>query len=58
MTACSFRPNGVASDSPIAGQRWFYFLTPWGMQMELTSCSSGDFYAGLPGAGMAPPSDE
>lgn len=50
-------PNGVAPDSPVRGQRWFYFLTPWGMQMELTSCPRGDFYAGLPGAGMAPPSD-
>ncbi|MFV2172751.1 VOC family protein [Actinomadura sp. LOL_016] len=48
-------PNGVAPDSPVAGQRWFYFLTPWGMQMELTSCPGGGFYAGLPGAGMAPP---
>lgn len=50
-------PNGVAPDSPVAGQRWFYFLTPGGMQMELTSCPEGDFYAGLPGAGMAPPAD-
>lgn len=22
---------------PIAGTRWFYFLTPWGMQMEVVS---------------------
>ncbi|WP_433475123.1 VOC family protein [Spirillospora sp. CA-142024] len=50
-------PNGVAPDSPVAGQRWFYFLTPWGMQMELTSCPGGRFYADLPGARMAPPSE-
>jgi catechol 2,3-dioxygenase-like lactoylglutathione lyase family enzyme len=48
-------PNGVAEDSPVAGQRWFYFLTPWGMTMELTSDSAGNFYGGLPGAAMAPP---
>lgn len=49
-------PNGVAADSPVAGQRWFYFRAPWGMQMEITSCPGGRFYAGLPGASMAPPS--
>jgi catechol 2,3-dioxygenase-like lactoylglutathione lyase family enzyme len=48
-------PNAVAGDSPVAGQRWFYFLTPWGMTMELTSDSAGNFYHGLPGAAMAPP---
>jgi catechol 2,3-dioxygenase-like lactoylglutathione lyase family enzyme len=50
-------PNGVAEDAPVAGQRWFYFTTPWGMQMELTSCPGGRFYEGLPGAGMAPPGE-
>jgi len=48
-------PNGVDPASPVAGQRWFYFQTPWGMQMELTSCAAGGFYDGLPGAGMAAP---
>jgi catechol 2,3-dioxygenase-like lactoylglutathione lyase family enzyme len=48
-------PNGVADGSPVAGQRWFYFLTPWGLQMELTSCPGGRFYGGLPGGAMAPP---
>lgn len=48
-------PNGVAEDSPVAGQRWFYFLTPWGMTMELTSDPAGNFYSGLPGERMAPP---
>ncbi|MFJ2766878.1 VOC family protein [Streptomyces sp. NPDC087300] len=28
-------PRTVAS-GPIAGMRWVYFLTPWGMQMELS----------------------
>jgi len=50
-------PNGVDPGAPVAGQRWFYFRTPWGMQLELTSCASGGFYDGLPGAGVAPPSE-
>lgn len=25
----------TVNDGPIAGDRWVYFLTPWGMQMEL-----------------------
>ena len=31
-------PNGVDPAAPVAGQRWFYFQSPWGMQLELTSC--------------------
>ena len=50
-------PNGVDPAAPVAGQRWFYFRTPWGMQMELTSCATGGFYDGLPGAGMAAPGE-
>jgi catechol 2,3-dioxygenase-like lactoylglutathione lyase family enzyme len=50
-------PNGVADDAPVAGQRWFYFTTPWGLHMEITTCASGGFYAGLPGARMARPID-
>jgi catechol 2,3-dioxygenase-like lactoylglutathione lyase family enzyme len=49
-------PNGVDPAAPVAGQRWFYFVSPWGMQLELTTCASGGFYDGLPGAAMAPPS--
>jgi catechol 2,3-dioxygenase-like lactoylglutathione lyase family enzyme len=49
-------PNGVDPAAPVAGQRWFYFLSPWGMQLELTTCASGGFYDGLPGAAMARPS--
>jgi catechol 2,3-dioxygenase-like lactoylglutathione lyase family enzyme len=48
-------PNGVSPEAPVAGQRWFYFQTPWGMQMELTTCATGGFYDGLPGAAVAPP---
>lgn len=48
-------PNGVADDAPVAGQRWFYFLTPWGMQLEATTDGRGRFYEGLPGAGMVAP---
>jgi catechol 2,3-dioxygenase-like lactoylglutathione lyase family enzyme len=48
-------PNGVDQAAPIAGQRWFYFQSPWGMQLELTSCATEGFYDGLPGAGMAAP---
>lgn len=48
-------PNGVAPDAPVAGQRWFYFLSPWGFQMECTTDGRGGFYEGLPGAGMVAP---
>jgi catechol 2,3-dioxygenase-like lactoylglutathione lyase family enzyme len=50
-------PNGVDAGAPVAGQRWFYFQTPWGMQLELTSCATGGFYDGLPGALAAPPAE-
>jgi catechol 2,3-dioxygenase-like lactoylglutathione lyase family enzyme len=50
-------PNGVSHEAPVAEQRWFYFQTPWGMQMELTTCAAGGFYDGLPGAGVAPPTE-
>ncbi|MHA4854591.1 VOC family protein [Rhodococcus sp. MSC1_016] len=50
-------PNGVSETAPVAGQRWFYFRTPWGMQMELTTCATPGFYRGLPGQAMAGPSE-
>jgi glyoxylase I family protein len=31
----------VASTGASTGQRWIYFLTPWGMQMELVSYPGG-----------------
>jgi catechol 2,3-dioxygenase-like lactoylglutathione lyase family enzyme len=48
-------PNGVADTSPVSGQRWFYFQTPWGMQMEITSDGNAANYRGLPGARLATP---
>ena len=34
----------TASSSHSAGQRWVYFLTPWGMQLELVSYPNGKAY--------------
>lgn len=34
----------VDSSNASAGQRWIYFLTPWGMQCELVSFPNGKAY--------------
>lgn len=34
----------VASQNASFGQRWLYFLTPWGMQCELVSFPNGKAY--------------
>jgi catechol 2,3-dioxygenase-like lactoylglutathione lyase family enzyme len=34
----------TASRGPSEGQRWIYFLTPWGMQWELVSYPQGKAY--------------
>jgi catechol 2,3-dioxygenase-like lactoylglutathione lyase family enzyme len=34
----------VREEGPSAGQTWVYFLTPWGMQMELVSYPNGKAY--------------
>ena len=34
----------VRTTGPHAGQTWIYFLTPWGMQMELVSFPNGKGY--------------
>jgi catechol 2,3-dioxygenase-like lactoylglutathione lyase family enzyme len=34
----------TASRGPSEGQRWIYFLTPWGMQWELVSYPHGKAY--------------
>lgn len=34
----------VRRDGPSAGQTWVYFLTPWGMQLELVSFPNGKAY--------------
>jgi len=34
----------VASQGPSQGQKWVYFLSPWGMQFELVSFPGGKAY--------------
>jgi len=34
----------VRTNGPHAGQTWIYFLTPWGMQLELVSFPNGKGY--------------
>ncbi len=34
----------VRTEGPVAGQTWIYFLTPWGMQLELISFPDGKGY--------------
>lgn len=34
----------TASSGPSEGQRWVYFLAPWGMQLELVSYPDGKRY--------------
>jgi catechol 2,3-dioxygenase-like lactoylglutathione lyase family enzyme len=34
----------VREEGPSAGQTWVYFLTPWGMQLELVSYPNGKAY--------------
>ena len=34
----------VRTEGPSAGQTWVYFLTPWGMQLELVSFPNGKGY--------------
>jgi catechol 2,3-dioxygenase-like lactoylglutathione lyase family enzyme len=36
-------PN-VMTDGPTAGERWVYFMSPWGMQLELVSYPNGKAY--------------
>jgi glyoxylase I family protein len=36
--------NPVESENASAGQRWVYFLAPWGMQFELVSFPHGKAY--------------
>lgn len=36
----------TSSSGPSAGQRWVYFLAPWGMQFELVSFPHGKAYEG------------
>ncbi|MGR5163907.1 VOC family protein [Vibrio owensii] len=34
----------VMTDGPTAGESWVYFMSPWGMQLELVSYPSGKAY--------------
>ncbi len=34
----------VRKEGPVAGQTWIYFLSPWGMQLELVSFPDGKGY--------------
>ena len=40
----------TTSRGPIAGQRWVYFLSPWGMQFELVCYPDGKAYDHDPSA--------
>jgi catechol 2,3-dioxygenase-like lactoylglutathione lyase family enzyme len=40
----------TASSGPSAGQRWIYFLAPWGMQFELVSYPGGKAFDHDPAA--------
>jgi catechol 2,3-dioxygenase-like lactoylglutathione lyase family enzyme len=43
LRSCGVRVLGepTASKGPAAGNRWIYFLSPWGMQFELVSYPQG-----------------
>ena len=43
----------TVSSGAIEGQRWVYFLAPWGMQFELVSYPGGKAFADR--AGRRPP---
>ena len=34
----------IRTSGPVAGQTWIYFLSPWGMQLELVSFPNGKGY--------------
>ena len=47
LKGCGLRILGeptVRTDGPSGGQTWVYFLTPWGMQLELVSFPNGKHY--------------
>ena len=50
LRECSLRLLGeptVRTTGPSAGQTWIYFLSPWGMQLELVSFPQGKGYERL-----------
>jgi glyoxylase I family protein len=44
----------TASRGPAEGNRWIYFVTPWGMQFELVSYPGGKAFDRARRAGAAP----
>ena len=42
----------VIADGPAAGSTWIYFLSPWGLQLELVSYPGGKGPPGGPGRGL------
>lgn len=47
----------TASSSHSTGQRWVYFLSPWGMQLELVSFPNGKAYEATATTKLWHPSD-
>ncbi|HEY7853744.1 MAG TPA: VOC family protein [Aquiluna sp.] len=45
----------VSSKGPASGQRWIYFLSPWGMQLELLTHPYGKKYETQPGTKLWTP---
>ena len=45
------------STGPSEGQRWVYFLTPWGMQLELVSFPDGKAYEATSAVRLWSPAD-
>lgn len=45
----------VSSKGPASGQRWIYFLSPWGMQLELLTHPHGKKYETQPGTRLWTP---
>ena len=45
----------TASKGPHEGQRWVYFLAPWGMQFELVSYPEGKAFDRIPGTTWSAP---
>ena len=48
----------TASSGPSEGQRWVYFLSPWGLQFELVSYPGGKAFDRQPAPGSPLPSSE
>ena len=47
-TAAASNGDPTTSRGPSEGQRWVYFLAPWGMQFELVSYPHGKAFDHTP----------